>query len=211
MAVRGDMEDSSPFRLSTTTRDQSVDRYSWKTKTSDSACGSTESTTSSAEPLTSLSTDSAMSMMSSTASNSNNGHSYSSLKSRIKAVQEKYRKSSVTKQIKNKFISKKKDQIGNNPGVGDVGVVGNNSNNNSAMMSKFRSHSHGALPSLDEFTKSVVPEEVDDLEDDINGIWSASQLAAKEKNIITQILRLEFISFFSHFKIIHSAPSKIMT
>ena len=26
----------------------------------------------------------------------------------------------------------------------------------------------------------------EDLEDDINGIWSASQLAAKEKNIITQ-------------------------
>ena len=87
VAVRGDMEDSSPFRLSTTTRDQSVDRYSWKTsKTGDSACGSTESTTSSAEPLTSLSTDSAMSMMSSSnsTSNSNNGHSYSSLKSRIK-------------------------------------------------------------------------------------------------------------------------------
>ena len=100
------------------------------------------------------------------------------------AVQEKYRKSSVTKQIKNKFSSslinkKKSDQIGNNhPGVDVVG------SNNS--MSKFRSHSHGALPSLDEFTKSVVPEEVDDLEDDINGIWSASQLAAKEKNIITQ-------------------------
>ena len=69
-------------------------------------------------------------------------------------------------------------------------------------MSKFRSHSHGALPSLDEFTKSVVPEEVDDLEDDINGIWSASQLAAKEKNIITQInttpksqVRIYFIFF----------------
>ena len=29
-------------------------------------------------------------------------------------------------------------------------------------------------------------EEEEDLEDDINGIWSASQLAAKEKNIITQ-------------------------
>ena len=86
VAVRGE-EESSPFRLSTTTRDQSVDRYSWKTsKTGDSACGSTESTTSSAEPLTSLSTDSAMSMMSSSnsTSNSNNGHSYSSLKSRIK-------------------------------------------------------------------------------------------------------------------------------
>ena len=69
------------------------------------------------------------------------------------AVQEKYRKSSVTKQIKNKFSSslinkKKSDQIGNNhPGVDVVG------SNNS--MSKFRSHSHGALPSLDEFTKST--------------------------------------------------------
>ena len=69
------------------------------------------------------------------------------------AVQEKYRKSSVTKQIKNKFSSslinkKKSDQIGNNhPGVDVVG------SNNS--MSKFRSHSHGALPSLDEFTKTT--------------------------------------------------------
>ena len=69
------------------------------------------------------------------------------------AVQEKYRKSSVTKQIKNKFSSslinkKKSDQIGNNhPGVDVIG------SNNS--MSKFRSHSHGALPSLDEFTKTT--------------------------------------------------------
>ena len=63
----------------------------------------------------------------------------------------------LQKHFKPKFISKKKDQIGNNPGGGDV-VVGNS--NNSAM-SKFRSHSHGALPSLDEFTKSVVPENPD--------------------------------------------------
>ena len=40
------------------------------------------------------------------------------------------------------------------------------------------------------FVKSTVcllfSAEEEDLEDDINGIWSASQLAAKEKNIITQ-------------------------
>ena len=139
-------EEASPFRLSTTTRDQ----FSWKGK--DSNC--TESTSGSSAEPTSLSTESNM---------STSTNSYSSLKSRIKAVHEKYRKSSVTKQIKNKFSSSLKTK---------------KIDESMSTSAKFRSHSHGALPSLDEFAK--VPEE--DLEDDINGIWSASQLAAKEKN-----------------------------
>lgn len=89
--------------------------------------------------------------------------SFSTLKSKIKAaVQDKYRKSSMTKQIRSKFHP---------PSPSSNGMKNNES------MSKLRSHSHGALPSLDEFKSSA--NNLDD-EDDINGIWSASQLASKQ-------------------------------
>ena len=113
-------------------------------------------------------------------------NSYSSLKSRIKAVHEKYRKSSVTKQIKNKFSSslKTKNKI---------------DESNMSTSAKFRSHSHGALPSLDEFAKNI-PEE--DLEDDINGIWSASQLAAKEKNTQHSTPKAQVHNFFEFITVV---------
>ena len=164
-------EDSSPFRLSTTTDRNHFSNWklshpnqnnslSINHNNKDSvSCSAESSSGSSAEP-TSLSTESNM---------STSTNSYSSLKSKIKAVQDKYRKSSVTKQIKNKFSSANKSSSKNG-----------GENNSSNAMSKFRSHSHGALPSLDEFSQKVP--EFD--EDDINGIWSASQLAAKEKNNI---------------------------
>ena len=173
-------EDSSPFRLSTTT-DRTNHFSNWKlshpnqnnnslsihqNNNKDSVSCTESSSGSSAEP-TSLSTESNM---------STSTNSYSSLKSKIKAVQDKYRKSSVTKQIKNKFSSAGlTNKSSKNGGKDSMSTFGDHSN----AMSKFRSHSHGALPSLDEFTKNP---EFD--EDDINGIWSASQLAAKEKNNI---------------------------
>ena len=51
-------------------------------------------------------------------------------------------------------------------------------NKSETEMSKKRSHSHGALPMLDEFKNDSL--EQSDEEDDINGIWSASQLASKQ-------------------------------
>ena len=70
---------------------------------------------------------------------------------------DKYRKSSMTKQLKNKFKNKEERQSEN---------------------LKLRSHSHGALPSLDEFSQVKHSSEI---EDDINGIWSASQLQASKQ------------------------------
>ena len=84
-----------------------------------------------------------------------------SLKSRIKAVQDKYLRSStsVTKLIKFKLQSQKSKEN----------------------LSKFRSSSHGALPSLDEFGGHHQNVQNDE-EDDFNGIWSASHMASKQKD-----------------------------
>ena len=88
---------------------------------------------------------------------------FNTLKSKIKAAfvapaqLDKYRKSSMTKQLKNKFKNKEERQSEN---------------------LKLRSHSHGALPSLDEFSQVKHSSEI---EDDINGIWSASQLQASKQ------------------------------
>ena len=71
---------------------------------------------------------------------------------------DKYRKSSMTKQLKNKF----KNKEGQDQNL------------------KLRSHSHGALPSLDEFSQ-VKHSTSSEIEDDINGIWSASQLQASKQ------------------------------
>lgn len=76
--------------------------------------------------------------------------SFSSIKSKIKSVvTDKYRKSSLKSKIQKK---------------GDENL------------NKLRSHSHGALPSLDEFQNKNDESE----DEDINGIWSASQLASKQ-------------------------------
>lgn len=85
----------------------------------------------------------------------------SSFKSRIKAaVQDKYLKSStsVTKLIKFKQQPKSKENL-----------------------SKFRSSSHGALHSLDDFGHVTTSNNNDD-EDDFNGIWSASHLASRHRD-----------------------------
>ena len=90
---------------------------------------------------------------------------FNTLKSKIKAAfvapaqLDKYRKSSMTKQLKNKFKNKEERQSEN---------------------LKLRSHSHGALPSLDEFSQ-VKHSTSSEIEDDINGIWSASQLQASKQ------------------------------
>ena len=71
--------------------------------------------------------------------------SFSSIKSKIKAaVQDKYRKSSSTslsKQIRSKFNTASSNNV-NNPSNGKS----TKSSNSAEAMSKFRSHSYGALP-----------------------------------------------------------------
>ena len=71
--------------------------------------------------------------------------SFSSIKSKIKAaVQDKYRKSSSTslsKQIRSKFNTASSNNV-NNPSNGKS----TKSSTSSEAMSKFRSHSYGALP-----------------------------------------------------------------
>ena len=72
--------------------------------------------------------------------------SFSSIKSKIKAaVQDKYRKSSSTslsKQIRSKFNAASSNNV-NNPSINGKSTK---SSTSSEAMSKFRSHSYGALP-----------------------------------------------------------------
>lgn len=135
-------EDCSPFRLST------GDKFSSLTTTSGNVKNLKGSSTEQEEEAHQFSSLS----------------SFSTLKSKIKAaVQDKYRKASMTKQIRSKF----------HPQTNGGSKTPNES------MSKLRSHSHGALPSLDEFKSSA--NNLHDDEDDINGIWSASQLASSRQ------------------------------
>ncbi len=125
----------------------------------------------------SLENESPASMNFEAATHHHNPTSYSSLRSKIKAM------SSVTKQIKNKFGNhqvKSKDQSTTSSGASNASTSASSMTNSS----KFRSTSHGALHSLNEFVNSNKrPEnnsiEDNDSSDDINGIWSASQLASK--------------------------------
>lgn len=156
--VQRQQEELSPFRLTTITsmnecsESSKFSLISSKSSLKESSVGSSESNAE--NELASLQV----------AGNYNSLNSnFNTLKSKIKAAfvtsnasadKDKYRKSSMTKQLKNKFKTSKAEDL------------------------KLRSHSHGALPSLDEFSqvKSTSSEE-----DDINGIWSASQLQASKQ------------------------------
>ena len=73
--------------------------------------------------------------------------SYSSLRNKIKSVQDRYKKSSVTNRFRAKFGAKQGDvSPARNPAPPNM-MVGPPS----LEVSKFRSHSHGALHSLNEF------------------------------------------------------------
>ena len=164
--VANHIQDSSPFRLTTSTKHQQEEisnKFS-------SLISTSKKEDPSSNPANGINED----------ENAHQPHSlssFSTLKSKIKAaVQDKYRKSSnVGKQIQNKFHKKS---------------IKNNDNNGNDPMSKFRSHSHGALPNLSEFHVKDPDQDQDDHddiidhndeeEDDINGIWSASQLASKQ-------------------------------
>ena len=155
-------EDCSPFRLTTTTNEPESSKFSLISSSKSSSLKESSVSSEGMGP--------------DDPSNQYNSLNFNTLKSKIKAVQDKYRKSSMTKQLKNKF-----QQQGNGTG-----------NSKSNLDIKLRSHSHGALPSLDEFSqvKSISTSE----EDEINGIWSASQLAskqAKENAISTVKKKLE--------------------
>ena len=82
----------------------------------------------------------------------------------------------MTKQIKNKFNSHATAAAG----PSDRKIMSKQVDGEA----KYRSHSHGALPSLDEFSQvNKRNNAADDDEDDINGIWSASQLASKQAKV----------------------------
>jgi len=155
---------SSPFRLTTTTSNHEPETLKFSLMSTGKGSSKDDSNTDAME-----------------SQQYNSLSSFSSIKSKIKAaVQDKYRKSSSTslsKQIRSKFNTASSNNV-NNPSNGKS----KQSSNSAEAMSKFRSHSYGALPSLDEFghksRREIVREEEE--EDDINGIWSASQLASKQ-------------------------------
>ena len=76
--------------------------------------------------------------------NNNNTSSYLSLRTKLKAVQEKYRKSSMSDKIRSKFTKPGRNSIGK---ISSPDLPGNLDG-----MSKFLSYSHGALADLDDYT-----------------------------------------------------------
>jgi len=77
----------------------------------------------------------------------NNNSSYSSLKTKIKAVQEKYRKSSMSDKIRSKFGKPNRSSAWKTSTPdGSTNLEG---------MTKFLSYSHGALADLDQEFNSV--------------------------------------------------------
>ncbi len=87
----------------------------------------------------------------------NSSSSYSSLRSKLRSVQERYKKSSVTNKFKAKFGGG-----GGGPGKPDSKL--SDPANVALEVSKFRSHSHGALHSLNEFERESAG--IDDDDDD---------------------------------------------
>ena len=84
--------------------------------------------------------------------------SYSSLRNKIKSVQERYKKSSVTNRFRAKFGAKQGDISPTRnpaPNIVLVGPAASSSSSVSLEVSKFRSHSHGALHSLNEFQQKI--------------------------------------------------------
>ena len=76
-------------------------------------------------------------------SQSNSSSSYMSLRTKLKAVQEKYRKSSMSDKIKSKFAKPGRGTAGKMSVVDPPGTLDG--------MSKFLSYSHGALADLDDY------------------------------------------------------------
>ena len=85
--------------------------------------------------------------------------SYSSLRSKIKSVQERYKKSSVSNRFRAKFGAKQGEvSPTRNPAPNLIVGGPAASSQGSAVsleVSKFRSHSHGALHSLNEFQQNL--------------------------------------------------------
>ena len=77
--------------------------------------------------------------------------SYSSLRSKIKSVQERYKKSSVTNRFRAKFGAARQGEVSPTRNPAPNVAVGPAASSASLEVSKFRSHSHGALHSLNEF------------------------------------------------------------
>ena len=85
--------------------------------------------------------------------------SYSSLRSKIKSVQERYKKSSVSNRFRAKFGAKQGEVSPTRNPAPNLVVGGTASSSQvsaaSLEVSKFRSHSHGALHSLNEFQHNL--------------------------------------------------------
>ena len=85
--------------------------------------------------------------------------SYSSLRNKIKSVQERYKKSSVTNRFRAKFGAKQGEVSPTRNPAPNIVLVGpaasSSSSSVSLEVSKFRSHSHGALHSLNEFQQKI--------------------------------------------------------
>ncbi len=84
--------------------------------------------------------------------------SYSSLRNKIKCVQEKYKKSSVGSKLRTRFAAASKDfsSPSNENNFTDIVATAELS---SSSMSKYRSHSHGALHHLSDFEQKFKEEE----------------------------------------------------
>ena len=78
--------------------------------------------------------------------------SYSSLRNKLKSVQERYKKSSVTNRFRAKFGAKQGDLSPTRSPARNI-AIGAAASSVSLEVSKFRSHSHGALHSLNEFQR----------------------------------------------------------
>eukprot|EP00095_Tigriopus_kingsejongensis_P005692 maker-scaffold158_size296719-snap-gene-1.24 protein:Tk05692 transcript:maker-scaffold158_size296719-snap-gene-1.24-mRNA-1 annotation:"domain protein" len=89
--------------------------------------------------------------------------SYSSLRNKIKSVQERYKKSSMTSRIRAKFGTHK-------PGGTTTGPL---TISEPMVSSKFRSHSHGALNNLENFEQKI-QEAAREIQDAEKHHWSAS-------------------------------------
>ena len=113
---------------------------------------------------------------------SGGANSYSSLRSKIRSVQERYKKSAVSQKLKTKFVSSNGD---GNKFVSHIEaapvVAAGSEEDSSTGMSKFRSVSHGALNHMEKFEARQKQEELEQEEEEEELSSSAAAMAAEEK------------------------------
>ena len=126
------------------------------------------------------------------ASNQHNS-SYSSLRSKIKSVQERYKKASVSSKFRSKFGAGKNQPP---PQQQQQEMTGAPMSQNSSQdaMTKYRSHSHGALHSLCEFEQKLQVEEEEEEENDdakqsANAVQTESARDRRQQRLKAMMLR----------------------